>query len=53
MHKSIPFYVGLSRGKNIPNGMFYARGAQDSCTRAVHCASVRTGCVEPEPPTIA
>jgi hypothetical protein len=32
--------------------MFYVRGAQESCTRAVHCASVRTGCVEPAPPTI-
>jgi hypothetical protein len=30
----------------------YDRGAQDSYTRAVHCASVRTGCVEPAPPTI-
>jgi L-lactate utilization protein LutB len=32
--------------------LYYVRGAQDSYTRAVHCASVRTGCVEPAPLTI-
>jgi hypothetical protein len=26
------------------------RCAQDSSTRAVHCSSLRTGCVEPTPP---
>jgi hypothetical protein len=29
----------------------YARAAQDSCTRALHCASVRTGLTNLHPPT--
>jgi hypothetical protein len=43
---------GPAELKLCAEGFRYRRGAQDSCTRAVHCASVRIGCVEPAAPTI-